>query len=190
MPAKPSKYYIRRKAAHPESQVLVLKQNDTFAVFDAFGDVQPDGIGQQGLYHQGTRFLSKCILHLGAHRPLLLSSTVRRDNVLLGVDLANADVFSRSGEVLLPRGTLHLYRTKFLWSGVCYERLRIHNYGLTPVEAVFSLRFDADFADVFEVRGQMREKTGLRTGPIVEEDGIALEYCGLDGVKRDRKSVV
>jgi glycogen debranching enzyme len=121
---------------------------------------------------------------LGAHRPLLLSSTVRRDNVLLGVDLANADVFSRTGEVLLPYGTLHLYRTKFLWSGVCYERLSIHNYGLTPVEAIFSLRFDADFADVFEVRGQMREKTGLRTGPIVDNDGIAFEYCGLDGVKR------
>ncbi|HLH43053.1 MAG TPA: amylo-alpha-1,6-glucosidase [Bryobacteraceae bacterium] len=184
MQPKPSKYYIRRKASFPDGQVLILKQNDTFAVFDAFGDIQPAGIGQQGLYHQGTRFLSKCILHLGAHRPLLLSSSVHRDNVLLAVDLSNPDVFSKSGELLLPHGALHLYRTKFLWNGVCYERLRIHNYGLTPIEAVFSIRFDADFADVFEVRGQMRKKTGLRTGPIVENGGVAFEYCGLDNVKR------
>ena len=113
MQPKPSKYSIRRKAFHPDGQVLVLKHDDTFGVFDAFGDIQPGGMGQQGLYHQGTRFLSKWILHLGAHRPLLLSSTVRLDNVLLAADLANPDAYSKSGEILMTHGTLHLYRAKF-----------------------------------------------------------------------------
>jgi glycogen debranching enzyme len=180
---QPSKYYIGRKSSHPDDHVLVLKHDDTFAVFDPFGDIQPGGMGQQGLYHQGTRYLSKCILHLGAGRPLLLSSTVRRDNVLFGGDLTNPDVYSK-GEVRLPRGTLHLYRTKFLWKGICYERLRIRNYGTSREEFAFSLRLDNDFADVFEVRGQAREKAGERKEPAVERDGISLEYRGLDGVVR------
>ena len=184
MQPKPSKYSIRRKAFHPDGQVLVLKHDDTFGIFDAFGDIQPGGMGQQGLYHQGTRFLSKWILHLGAHRPLLLSSTVRLDNVVLAADLANPDAYSKSGEVLLAHGTLHLYRAKFLWNGVCYEKLHIHNYGLAPVDVCFSFRFDADFADVFEVRGQTRLQTGLRSGPVTEDGGFAIHYRGLDGVCR------
>jgi glycogen debranching enzyme len=180
---QPGKYYIPRKSSHPDDRVLVLKHDDTFAVFDPFGDFQPGGMGQQGLYHQGTRFLSKCILHLGAGRPLLLSSTVRRDNVLFGGDLTNPDVYSK-GEVCLPRGTLHLYRTKFLWKGVCYERLRIRNYGSSRVDFAFSLRLDNDFADVFQVRGQAREKEGERKKPAAERDGISLEYRGLDDVVR------
>ncbi|HEY7333498.1 MAG TPA: amylo-alpha-1,6-glucosidase [Bryobacteraceae bacterium] len=182
--AQPSKYYIRRKASHPDDRVLVLKHDDSFAVFDRYGDIQPGGMGQQGLYHQGTRFLSKCILHLGAHRPLLLSSTVRRDNVLLGVDLANPDEYTKNGDILLPRGTLHLYRTKFLWDCACYERIRIRNYGLAQVNVAFSFLIDADFADVFEVRGQMRAQTGERAEPVTEAGGIAIEYRGLDGVTR------
>src|SRR5215468_4699865 len=95
----PSPYYIVPKSAHPDDRVLVLKHDDAFAVFDRFGDIQPGGMGEQGVYYQGTRFLSKSILHLGAKRPLLLSSTVRLDNVLLAVDLANPDVYSK-GEIV------------------------------------------------------------------------------------------
>jgi hypothetical protein len=35
-----------------------------------------------------------------------------------------------SDEHVVPRGTLHIFRAKFLWQGGCYERLRIKNYGL------------------------------------------------------------
>ncbi|HEX5432169.1 MAG TPA: amylo-alpha-1,6-glucosidase, partial [Bryobacteraceae bacterium] len=144
---------------------------------------QPGGMGEQGLYNDGTRFLSKMILHLGSKRPMLLSSTVRMDNVVLGVDLANPDIHS-NGRVALPRGTLHLHRTKFLWNGVCYERLRIRNFGQTRVEAAVSLKFEADFADLFEVRGQRREKRGQQLESAAERNGVHIDYRGLDGVLR------
>src|SRR5258708_5954958 len=179
----PSPYYIHSQSAHPDDRVLVLKHNDTFAVFDRFGDVQPSGMGEQGIYYQGTRFLSKSILYLGAKRPLLLSSTVRTDNVLLAVDLANPDAYSKR-EILLPRGTVHLYRTKFLWNGACYERLRVTNYGASRVDFSFSLRLDNDFLDVFEVRGQRRERRGETLEPVIQPDGIVLAYQGLDEVLR------
>ena len=37
----------------------VLKHDETFAVFNRYGDVIPIGLGEQGLYHLGTRHLSE-----------------------------------------------------------------------------------------------------------------------------------
>ncbi len=39
----------------------MLKHGDTFAVFDHYGDIKPGGLGEEGLYHEGTRYLS-CLL--------------------------------------------------------------------------------------------------------------------------------
>lgn len=70
--------------------------------------------------------------HLASHRPLLLSSTIRRDNVLMAVDLTNPDLYV-DGRIVLPRGTLHLNRSRLIWHGVCYELIRIRNFALSAV---------------------------------------------------------
>src|SRR5712692_6131048 len=119
-------YYILAASSLADTRRLVLKHGDTFAVFDRYGDVQPVGLGEQGVYHEGTRFLSQCVLRLGRQRPLLLSSTVREDNLLLVVDLTNPDI-EADGKVVLPRGSLHIHRSKFLWEGACYESFRVSN---------------------------------------------------------------
>jgi glycogen debranching enzyme len=176
-------FYILATSPLADDQDRVLKHGDTFAVFDHYGDIKPVGLGEEGLYHEGTRFLSCLLLKLGEDRPLFLSSTVKQDNALLAVDLTNPDV--REGDkVLLPRGTLHLFRARFLWQGVCYERLRVRNYGQAPVEATLSLYFEADFADIFEVRGTQRPRKGLFLEPVQEDGGMVLGYEGLDGVPR------
>ncbi len=176
-------YYIVAETPRADNQTRVLKHGDTFALFDSYGDIQPGGLGEQGIYHQGTRFLSKSVLSLGSSRPMLLSSVVRRDNVLLAVDLTNPDIYF-AGQVALPRGTLHVYRTKYLWEGVCYERFQVHNYGLSAVDFKLSISFENDFADIFEVRGQRRERRGRFLDPTVDQSGIRLFYEGLDGVVR------
>lgn len=171
-------------ATHPTAdQTKVLKHGDTFAVFDHHGDIQPVGLGEQGLYHGGTRYLSHWVLEFGGTRPLLLNSTVTEDNDILSVDLTNPDVYVH-GRVLLPRGTLHLARSKLLWNGVCYEQLRIRNYGTASVHASFSYHFAADFADIFEVRGLSRERRGRLLAERYGESTVVLAYEGLDGVVR------
>ncbi len=176
-------FYILATSSRVDDRTRVLKHGETFAVFDRYGDIEQVGLKELGIYHEGTRFLSRLTLSLGKDRPLLLSSTIKEDNALLAVDLTNPDV-SLNGQVVVPRGTLHLFRCKFLWEGVCYERLRIWNYGLFPVEVSFSFQFDADFADIFEVRGLTRERRGQRLETVVEEGGIVLAYKGLDGLIR------
>jgi glycogen debranching enzyme len=176
-------YYILATSSLADDRTQVLKQGETFAVFDRYGDMQALGLGEQGLYHEGTRFLSRFVLRLGSGRPLLLSSTVREDNALLTVDLTNPD-FAIDGQVAVPRGTLHIFRNKFLWQGTYYERLQIYNYGLMPVDFPLYLQCDGDFVDIFEVRGLRREHRGRKLEAVVKHDGIVLGYAGLDGITR------
>jgi glycogen debranching enzyme len=150
-----------------------------YAVFDRFGDVETFGTGELGLFYQDTRFLSRMTLRLGKDRPLLLSSTVREDNAVLAVDATNPDVW-RDSETVVPRGTIHVFRSKILWDKACHERLRIHNYGRAAVDFVLSIEFDADFADIFELRGMHREHHGRRLEPEITHDGLVLGYEGLD----------
>src|SRR3954470_13186427 len=177
-------FYIQATSSRADDRTRVLKHDDTFAVFDRFGDVQPVGLGEQGLYHDGTRFLSRLELRVGGRRPLLLSSTVKKDNDLLTVDLSNPDLMDQAGEVTLPRGALHVFRTKFLYGQACHERLRVSNFGLAPIETDLTLDFAADFADIFEVRGAKRERRGRRVPELIEGATVLLGYEGLDGVTR------
>jgi glycogen debranching enzyme len=166
-----------------EEHVEVLKQGDTFGLFDRYGDIHSLRTGSQGLYHEGTRFLSRFELTMNGERPLLLSSTVTEKNVLLNVDLMNPDI-THEGQVEVTRGALHLSRTRFLWQGLCFERLRIHNYSLLPIPVRLSISVDADFADLFEVRGTKRNRRGRRLETVTSKDGISLGYAGLDRVDR------
>src|SRR5262245_19740430 len=176
-------YYIAAAAPPAGERDRVLKHGDTFAVFDHHGDIRPVGMREQGIFHEGTRFLSCLALRFGRGEPLFLSSTVNQENAILTVDLTNPDI--REGDrVTVPRGTLHLFRGIFLWQGACYQRLGLRNYGLVPIEVSFSLRFDADFADIFEVRGTRRARRGRVLPPAVGGGNAVLAYEGLDGVVR------
>jgi glycogen debranching enzyme len=179
-------FYIRSSSARVDVRTRALKQGDTFAVFDRFGDIETFGSGELGLYHQDTRFLSRLTLKIGKERPLLLSSTVREDNTVLAVDATNPD-FSRDGDVTIARGTLHVFRSKVLWDRTCHERLRIHNYGRTSLDFSFSVEFDGDFADIFELRGTRRDCRGQRLNTEVIENAVVLVYRGLDDcIRRTR----
>ena len=178
-------FYIRSSSSRIDVRTRVLKQGDTFGVFDRFGDIDTFGTGELGMYYQDTRFLSRLTLKLGKDRPLLLSSTVREDNAVLAVDATNPDV-SRNGETVVPRGIVHIYRTKILWKRTCQERLRIHNYGRVAMDFSFSLEFDADFADIFELRGMTRERRGRRLETEIGQGMVVLAYEGLD--RRPRRT--
>ncbi len=178
-------YYIL--ASSSASQLgRVLKHGDTFAIFDSQGDIDGAGLQPQGLYHRGTRFLSRLVLRVEGYRPLLLSSSIVQNNALLAVDLSNPDIYE-DRQLRIAHGTVHIFRSTFLWDGLCYERLRIANYGTAPVEVRLALEFDADFVDIFEIRGSSRARRGTLHAPAVKSDGVCLSYDGLDGVVRSTR---
>lgn len=181
---QPGKYYIVATSPRIDLYNLVVKQGDSFAVFNRYGDIQRGGLGEEGLYHKGTRFVSRLEFLLCDTRPLLLSSAVREDNLLLTVDLTNPDVFSE-GELFLSRGSVHILRTKFLFEGKYYEQINIQNFAPLSACLPFSFVFEADFADIFEVRGAKRKRRGERLEETIDEKSVTHRYVGLDGVLRE-----
>jgi glycogen debranching enzyme len=179
-------FYIRASSALADDRTRVLLNGDTFAVFDRSGDIQPVGFGQQGIFHNETRHLSRLEMRLCGFRPLLLSSTIREDNVLFGVDLTNPDILLDSG-VSLPRGTIHIYRTKFLTEPICYDQITLTNFGDTAIDIEISFEFDADFADIFEVRGEKRKRRGEKLPEERDRSSITLAYEGLDRIRRSTR---
>ena len=162
----------------------MLKHGDSFAVFGPSGDIIQKPASEHGLYFAGTRFLSKIELLLGNRAPLLLSSTISEDNTVFAADLTNPDEVV-DGHVVAGRGLLHLFRSRVLWNGSAVERLRVTNHALDVIKTTITLRFDSDFADIFEVRGTRRVERGHRLPNTSEPDGaVLLRYRGLDGSER------
>ena len=180
---KDDTFYIVATEPAADEVTRVMKDADTFAVFNRYGDIESGGLRQQGLYHDGTRFLCHLLFTLGNARPFLLNSTIKEDNLLFVVHLTNPDVY-QAGNIVLPRGVLHIIRTKLLHEATCFETLRFINYGLSPVDVHFSLEFGADFVDVFEVRGMTRPHRGMRRDEAPTSDELRFAYHGLDGVLR------
>ncbi len=166
----------------PITPLRVLKHGDSFAVFDARGDIAPSEASEEGLYYDGTRFLSRYELRLYGHQPLLLSSTVSGDNLLFEADLTNPDL-RRDGVVTIARGEINICRTRMLVNARFVERIQVTNYRLDRLEVPVSLCFDADFADLFEVRGARRARRGERL-PDESGEGYLMRYRGLDDRER------
>ncbi|SHK19702.1 Glycogen debranching enzyme (alpha-1,6-glucosidase) [Roseomonas rosea] len=161
-----------------------LKNGSSFLVLDHFGDAQAIGSTAEGLFHDDTRFLSRLSLRLAGLRPLLLSSAVSADNTVLSVNMTNPDIPVAPDRKLM-RDSVHVERQMVLGSGVVRERITLRNFAETHLSTEMSLTFAADFADIFEVRGQKRARRGERRAPEIRPDGsLVFAYRGLDDLER------
>ncbi len=176
-------WYILATSSPADDRRRVLKHEDMFALFDRFGDIQPIGMGEEGIYYEGTRFLSHQELRIEGVRPMFLNSTVKDDNGLFIIELMNPDLHP-DGKNTVAKGLLHLFRAKLLWNTACYEHVRIVNYGLKEIETSVSMEFDADYTDIFEVRGFDRDKRGERLQAQPGGRELLLGYRGLDRTVR------
>lgn len=166
-------------------RTLTIKDNDLFLVTDTLGNIsssfRSDVNASMGLFCSDTRFLSRLELQIDGHSPVLLNSTANK-GFSLSVLCTNPKIANH-----LPPDTLGI-RRELLLNGALFSQIEICNYSTNEVSFQLSLSFDADFVDLFEVRGFNREKRGriLRAikddKPIEEETGeLVLAYQGLDG---------
>lgn len=178
-------------AAPPSSTSLqerrprALKHGDSFGLFDRAGDLDGLPDSPEGLFHLDTRYLSALRLSIDGRQPVLLGSALSADNTTLTCDMTNPDMGTEAAP--LPRGDLHLRRSKFIWNDTCHERFALRNFGRQTVELRLDLAFAADFTDLFEVRGRRRPARGTLHAPEVGEGAVTLRYTGLDGAVRSTR---
>lgn len=181
-----NQYYILAASALADQKTIVIKEGESFAVFESHGNVYQVPSGSHGIFHNGTRFISRLELAINGQTPLLLSALPREDNQMIIVDLTNPDLRRANGDAVL-RGTIHIARAKFLWQGVYHERIKVLNYGLEPVSFDLNMSLDADFADIFEARGTERKMKGMHLPPEISAGAVKFSYKGLDDVIRQTK---
>jgi len=161
-------------------QLLSLKDGDSFVVADSYGDILG---GADGFFDDGTRLLSRLRLLIGGKLPSKLGSGVSRDNVIFTFHGCNRPL-PFMGQKATPPGVLHIERRRFLWDRRLYERVRIVNHSLDDEILPLAYEFDADFHDIFEVRGMTRKARGAVHPTEAGGRGVTFGYTGLDDIDR------
>lgn len=182
--------YLLRERAIP---TLTLKDDDLFLITDNLGNISGRGSLEEGikesmgLFCRDTRFLSRLELQIEGRSPVLLSSTAQK-GFTLTVLCANPQIENIKAETIS-------IRREMVINGGLFEEIQITNYNRQSVNFALSLSFEADFMDLFEVRGTSRLQRGELlqyikpknhnsqaydlTFPDAKE--IILSYLGLDG---------
>jgi glycogen debranching enzyme len=133
----------------PES--IAILEGRTFMFSDALGDVPPESVG--GLLHNDTRFVSKWRLTIDDRPLTLLKSKI--------VDYYSAAFFLSNPELPSVRAnSLSVRRFRFVGGGV-HEQIAVYNAMPFPVRFTMRLDVGADFADLFEVKSKVRDRTAV-----------------------------
>jgi glycogen debranching enzyme len=167
--------------------VHILKHDNLFMLCDAYGDVHVDSRGL-GLYERDTRVLSLYELRLNGIRPVVLRAGPAV-NYRGTIQLTNPDLFDDEVDrldpsaMILRRHSLGIVRDRVIGGGFG-ERITVENYTSASERARLTLRLDTDFADIFELRGYVRERRGERLP--TEGDGglLTFAYRGVDDAMR------
>jgi glycogen debranching enzyme len=143
----------------PTIPTLTLKDEDIFLVTDTLGNIPGCLPGETktttlGLFCRDTRFLSRLELQIEGQLPILLSSNARRGFTLSALC---ANPYLEEQEI--GAETIGIQR-EIVINGGLFEELAITNYRTSSVSFELSLSFDADFVDLFEVRGWERQERG------------------------------
>ncbi len=147
-----------------------IKDQDAFVVCDSTGDVDARLSHEFGFYLAGTRHLSGLALGLDGVRPVVLFSGASTDGSELVVNLTNPDLPPRGddgGGAPLARERIFVQRRLILEGSRLAHSLYVRNFAGRPVRLLLALRFEADFADIFEVRGFVRSKRGVGGGYVL-----------------------
>jgi glycogen debranching enzyme len=161
-----------------EMERLVRARGAMFLVTTRQGDLSPAGARELGLFYQDTRFLSFYELEVRDCRAARLSAETSHP-AYNQIDLMVSDP---EREELLedPSNFLHIRRRQILDGGLL-EEIVFTNFLMRACDIEVVVRFGADFADVFEVRGAKRAKRGSTHRARVEGASVVLGYTGLDG---------
>jgi glycogen debranching enzyme len=159
--------------------LLATKEGDMFLYADREGNLRGGELGM-GMYFQDTRFLSRYEMEIGGAPPVLLSSSAERAYMSY-IDLTNPDINNGSGEI--PAQTLNIRRTRVIKDRL-YERIRFKNYNDHRVHVRVWFTFAADFADIFHVRGLVKERSGTFYKPVLEGAVLTFAHTGEDGQLR------
>ncbi len=161
---------------------LTLIDGRTFLASTIAGDIMPPGAPDVGFFSYDTRFLSQLELKVGGQNTILLSSSTER-TYASQIEMTMKTV-SEESTMDIPENMIYLRREQLLADGILFDSLRFENFSGLEHRLKLEITLDADFMDIFQVRGMVRGLCGQYFKPVIEPDGIIFIYRGRDGVER------
>jgi glycogen debranching enzyme len=131
------------------TDAIAILEGRTFMFSDSLGDVPPGSVG--GLLHDDTRFVSGWRLTMD-DRPLSLLKSQSVDYYSAAFFLTNPELPS------IRANTLSVRRLRFVGGGV-HEQIAVYNASAGSVRFRLRLEVTADFADLFEVKSRVRDRS-------------------------------
>jgi glycogen debranching enzyme len=169
-------------SAEAATDLLTIKNGPIFVCSTPDGDIDPGLPFGQGVYFRDTRHISELTLSLGGKKPLLLSASAEAGFEAF-IDLTNPELGEGVGAI--EHMKLNLRRRRLVDDRV-YEEITIRNHSQRHIATYLELTLDADFADMFEIRGTTRRKTrGKALVPKLEDGILYFAYAGDDDVVRE-----
>lgn len=154
----------------------VMKRGAYFFVADAAGNASGEVGDVCGLYFGDTRVLSRYVVGTTSGSLSVTTVSFRAGNRGRVVALAEG-----LNSLASPEMQVVVERAPVVADGM-YERLTVTNYGTKRCELQLFIDVAADFRDMFEVRGMVREARGETHEPEVMRDRIRFRYSGRDGL--------
>ncbi|MDQ1562277.1 MAG: hypothetical protein QOE85_1618 [Actinomycetota bacterium] len=169
---------ITRDASIPRSEgrsmppelgtdAIAILEGRTFMYSDPIGDVPGGSIG--GLVHADTRFISRWEFTInGAHLLALRSSEV---------DYYSAAFFLTNAELPgLRPNSIGVRRLRFVGQGL-HERIEVQHFGNDPLSVELRLAVGNDFADLFEIKDRVRDRSAEVTrNHAADGTGLTFRY--------------
>ncbi len=165
-------------------QPVVAKQGNLFLLSTDDGDLLPNS--DQGLYFHDMRYLSADTLRLD-NAPLVSLLADASDCHRALFELTNPDLVDADENIRVRKEALGIRREKALGDNYV-ETITVQNYLPEAVEFSLQLRYEADFADMFVVRGMHQGKRGRLHQPSWHGLTLTFGYDGADG--RQRRSTL
>jgi glycogen debranching enzyme len=162
---------------------LTLIDGKTFLSTTIAGDIMPPGAPDVGFFHDDTRFLSRLELRVDGYRTVVLSSSTEQ-TIASQIELTTGKSTTRD-TYEIPENTVHIRREQLLASDTLYDNFSFENFNFQELEIAVEVAYEADFMDVFQVRGVARQPLGHYYQPVIRRDSIVFHYCGLDHIARE-----
>ena len=157
----------------------VIKDGDIFLLIDQAGNIIKDADAQYGLYTKDTRFLNKYSLFVNNKKPIVFSFKII-ENYMSEICLINQNVRKIENAKILIK------RKQLISDGIVYDRISVTNSHLSSLKIKITLKIEADYLDIFQVRNYVKEKRlGTILNPRKIKNGFILGYIGKDGIKRE-----
>jgi glycogen debranching enzyme len=166
------------------ADAVVIKNENVFLITRPDGMVPLGGQHGFGLYYQDCRFLSGYDLQIMDYDPnALVSNAAQGFRAVL--ELTNPDI-QLEEDKRIAMGEIGITWERLLDAGesTLLDSLIFRNFSRAEIELPISLQFEADFQDVFSIRGLFPKSPGELMSPEWKHDILSFVYKGADDLYR------